>query len=156
MNPRLPLIALFAGSVFAQDGVQLKIGTWKLNIEKSKFPAGTEPRSDTRVYEDRGGGVILSKHTTVDHQGKEALTIYVAKFDDKEYPVITRGSSAFSFITFHSIDARSESCVLNRDGNVAARGRTTISRDGKTMTMTLNRTNAEGQSAQEIDVYDKQ
>ena len=77
----------------AQHKMSLKFGTWKLNVQKSKFPAGAEPRSDTRIYEDRGGGVIMSTHTTVDRQGKEALTIYAAKFDGKEYPVVTRGSS---------------------------------------------------------------
>jgi len=150
------LLLALSGRSFAEDGSQLKFGTWKLNLEKSTFAPGSKPRSDTRIYEDRGGGVIFSKHTTVDQQGREALTIYVAKFDDKEYPVITKGSSAFSFITFHAITPYSESFVLTRDGKVAVRGTTTLSKDGKTMTMTLNRTNSEGQTMQDIDVYEKQ
>ena len=98
----------------------------------------------------------MSTHTTVDQQGREALTIYVAKFDDKEYPVITKGSSAFSFITFHRIGEHSESFVLTRDGKVAVRGITSISKDGRTLTMTLNTTNAQGQTEQTIDIYEKQ
>ncbi|HMD48199.1 MAG TPA: hypothetical protein VKG79_03835 [Bryobacteraceae bacterium] len=149
------LLALLSASAFAQDGLKLKFGTWNLNLEKSTFAPGSKPRSDTRIYEDRGGGVIMSKHTTADQQGREALTIYVAKFDDKEYPVITKGSSAFSFIAFHRIDEYSESFVLTRDGKVAVRGTTTISKNGKTMTMILNRTNGEGQTARDIDIYEK-
>ena len=150
------LLALLSGQAFAQDGLTLKFGTWNLNLEKSRFAPGSKPRSDTRIYEDRGGGVIMSTHTTVDQQGREALTIYVAKFDDKEYPVITKGSSAFSFITFHVIDEHSESFVLTRDGKVAVRGTTSISEDGRTLTMTLNTTNAQGQTEQTIDIYEKQ
>ena len=140
----------------AQHKMSLKFGTWKLNVQKSKFPAGAEPRSDTRIYEDRGGGVIMSTHTTVNRQGKEALTIYAAKFDGKEYPVVTRGSSALSTIAFHVIDDYSESFVLTRDGKAATRGTTSISKDGKTLTMTLDTTNAQGQTEHIIDIYEKQ
>ena|SRR5579859_3673986 len=150
------LLAELSTQAFAQDGMKLKFGTWKLNLKKSTFASGSKPRSDTRIYEDRGDGVIMSTHTTVDQDGREALTIYVAKFDDKEYPVITKGSSAFSFITFHKVDEHSESFVLTRDGKIAVRGTTTISKDGKTMTMILNRTNGEGQTLQDIDIYEKQ
>ncbi len=150
------LLALLSTQAFAQNGLKLKFGTWNLNLDNSTFAPGSKPRSDTRIYEDRGGGVIMSKHTTVDQQGRETLTIYVAKFDDKEYPVITKGSSAFSFITFHRIDDHSESFVLTRDGKVAVRGTTSISKDGKTLTMMLNRTNGQGQTAQDIDIYEKQ
>ena len=150
------LLALLAGQAFAQDGLALKFGTWKLNVQKSKFPAGAAPKSDTRIYEDRGGGVIMSTHTTVNQQGQEALTIYAAKFDGKEYPVATRGSGALSTIAFQVIDANSESFVLTRDGKVAVRGTTSISKDGRTLTMTLNTTNAQGQTEQTIDIYEKQ
>jgi hypothetical protein len=141
----------------APADLQPKFGTWKLNLQKSKFPEETAaPQSDTRVYEDRGGGVVMSTHTTIDHHGKESLTIYAAKFDGKEYPVATRGSGALSTIAFHAIDPYSESFVLTRDGKVATRGTTTISKDGKRLTMTLNTTNSKGQTSQGISIYEKQ
>jgi hypothetical protein len=152
-------VALLLGlstNVGAQEEMKLKFGTWKLNVQKSQFPAGTEPQSDTRIYEDRGGGVIMSTHTTVNHQGKESLTIYAAKFDGKEYPVVTRGSAALSTIAFHVIDDYSESFVLTREGKVAVRGTTSISKDGRTLTMTLDTTNAQGQTEHVIDIYEKQ
>jgi hypothetical protein len=43
-----------------------------------------------------------------------------------------------------------------RDGKVATRGTTSISKDGKTMTMILNTTNAQSQPEQAIDIYEKQ
>jgi len=159
MKPLLGLMVMAAISTSsqAQPGLQLKFGTWKLNVQKSEFPPGTpRPKSDTRVYEDRGGGVIMSTHTTVSQQGQEALTIYAAKFDGKEYPVATRGSGALSTIAFHVIDAYSESFVLTRDGKVATRGTTTISKDGSILTMTLSTTDAKGQTLQGISIYEKQ
>jgi hypothetical protein len=151
----LTLLALLSVKGQAQDGLRLKFGTWKLNLEKSQFPAGAPPLSDTRVYEDRGGGVIMSTHATVDLHGKEALTIYAAKFDGKQYPVVTRGLGVLSSIAFQVIDPYSESFVLTRDGKVAVRGVTTVSKDGKTLTMTLNATNAQGQKSQGLSIYER-
>ena len=152
----LMLLALLPLSGQVQEGLHLKFGTWKLNLQKSTFAPGTAPKSDTRVYEDRGGGVVMSTHSTVNQQGQEALTIYAAKFDGKEYPVATRGLGAISTISFRVIDEYSESFVLTRDGKVAVRGATTVSKDGKTLTMTLNTTNAQGQTSQGISIYEKQ
>ena len=149
-------LATWAHVAIGQDQLRLKFGTWKLNVQKSKFPSGIAPRSDTRTYEDRGGGAIMSTHTTVGQDGQETLTTYAAKFDGKEYPVSTRGSGALSTISFHVIDEYSESFVLTRDGKVATRGTTSISKDGRTMTMTLNTTNAQGRPEQAIDIYEKQ
>jgi hypothetical protein len=152
----LALLVVWSTEAIAQKDLKLKFGTWALNLEKSKFPPGTKPQSDTRMYEDGGGGLIKSTHTTVSASGKEALTTYAARFDGKEYPVVTRGSTAPSTIAFHAIDSYSESFVLTRDGKVAVRGTTSISKDGRTMTMILNTTNAQGEPQQAIDIYEKQ
>src|ERR1700722_11995543 len=81
----LLLLALLPLSGQAPRGLQLKFGTWKLNLQRSKFPPETSPpQSDTRIYEDGGAGMIRSTHTTVNRQGEEALTTYSAKFDGKE------------------------------------------------------------------------
>ena len=150
------MLAILSANGEAQEGLRLKFGTWKLNLQKSTFPSGTEPQSDTRVYEDRGGGVVMSTHTTVNQQGQRAITLYAAKFDGKEYPVATKGSGALSTISFRIIGPYSESFVLTRDGRVATRGTTTVSKDGKTLTMRLNTTTAEGQTSQGISIYEKQ
>jgi hypothetical protein len=153
----LLLLALLPLSGQAPQGLQLKFGTWKLNLQKSKFPPDTSPpQSDTRVYEDGGAGIIRSTHTTVTGEGKEALTTYSAKFDGHEYPVVTRGSNAPSSIAFHIMNPYSESFTLTRDGKVATRGTTTISKDGKTLTMILNTVNAKGQTSQGISIYERQ
>jgi hypothetical protein len=152
----LAMLAVASTGGQAQEGLGLKFGTWKLNVQKSKFPLGGTPQSDTRVYEDRGGGVLMSTHTTITAEGHEALTIYAAKFDGRDYPVVTRGSGVVSSISFHVIDAYSESFTLTRDGKVAVQGVTTVAKDGRTLTMTLNTTNAHGQTFHGVNIYEKQ
>ena len=98
----------------------------------------------------------MSTHTTVNQQGQVAITLYAAKFDGKEYPVATKGSGALSTISFRIMDSYSESFVLTQDGKVAVRGTTAVSKDGKKLTMTLNRTNAKGQTSRGISIYEKQ
>ncbi|MGP0070481.1 MAG: hypothetical protein ACLPWF_00910 [Bryobacteraceae bacterium] len=149
------LLFLFSSEIRAQDGMRLKFGTWNLNLKKSNFAPGTKPRSDIRIYQDQGHGFIRSMHMTVSEKGEESITTYSAKFDGKEYPVVTRGSGIPGTIAFRVIDANSESFVLTRNGKVAVRGTTTISIDGKTLTMTLNRIDEEGPSSQTIDIYDR-
>ena len=153
------LAGLFLIVMSAQVGAAqnaLKFGTWKLNLEKSKFDPGPPPRSDTRTYEDAGGGLVKSTHTTVSADGKESLTIYAAKFDGREYPVETKGSSTPGSIAFHVVDAYSESFVLKRGGKVATTGNTMVSKDGKTLTITTRSPGAQGRESNNINVYEKQ
>ena len=98
----------------------------------------------------------MSTHTTITAEGDEALTIYAAKFDGKDYPVVTRGSGVVSSISFRVIDAYSESFTLTRDGKVAVQGVTTVAKDGRILTMTLNTTNAQGRTFHGVNIYEKQ
>ena len=55
---RLLFVLLFAATVFAQTPASDKwIGTWKLNIQKSKYQSGTLPKSRTLTFQESVGGV---------------------------------------------------------------------------------------------------
>ena len=60
-----------------------RIGRWQLNLSKSKF-TGTPPKSITRLYEDRGGGIVLYTGTAVTPTGTN-VTLVLYKLDGKEY-----------------------------------------------------------------------
>ena len=49
------------------------IGTWKLNVAKSKFDPGPPPKSVTWYFEDRGSGVILRTIEGIDAQGNRTF-----------------------------------------------------------------------------------
>jgi len=58
----LLLGSLFAASsAFAADPI---VGTWTLNVEKSKFTSGPAPKAATRVYTESAGVYTLNQKTT--------------------------------------------------------------------------------------------
>src|SRR6058998_3442701 len=75
-----------------------RIGSWKLDVGKSKF-AGTPPKSVTRVYEDRGGGIVLSTITTTPASGAANVLFVLYKVDGKEYPQVPRGAETTNTVT---------------------------------------------------------
>ncbi len=52
---------LAASSAFAADPI---VGTWTLNVEKSKFTSGPAPKAATRVYTESAGVDTLNQKTT--------------------------------------------------------------------------------------------
>src|SRR5262245_55481 len=64
----LLLGSLFAtSSAFAADPI---VGSWTLNVEKSKFTSGPAPKAGSRVYTESAGVYTLEMKTTT-ADGKE-------------------------------------------------------------------------------------
>src|SRR5580700_4132112 len=56
-------LVIALGSGFAAHAATMSdpaIGTWVLNVEKSKFTPGPEPKSQTRTYTQTADGVTLT------------------------------------------------------------------------------------------------
>jgi len=53
------LLVVVASSVALSQTTNPFIGTWKLNVEKSKFDPGSAVRGSTTTYEDRENGGYL-------------------------------------------------------------------------------------------------
>src|SRR5690349_9502761 len=87
------LVAVLASAVLltalAAQARDPWIGTWKLNVSKSRFSPGPPPKSNTLKIESAAGG--SQKHTFdgVDGEGKPAHSERIAKFDAAEVPVNT-------------------------------------------------------------------
>jgi len=80
----LVCLALMATMAFAAD---MSLGTWKLNLAKSKFdPANVAPKSQTVKNEAAPDGV-KQVGDIVDSAGKAVKTEYTAKYDGKDYAV---------------------------------------------------------------------
>src|SRR5215475_10775070 len=78
------LVATSSLSSFAQtDPI---IGTWKLNLAKSKLSPGPPPKSQTLTYEAVGQGVKVTVKGT-DAEGKLIDIQSTANYDGKDYPV---------------------------------------------------------------------
>jgi hypothetical protein len=61
------------------------LGTWKLNVEKSKYSPGPAPKSQISKWE-LGEGGLKTTVDGIDGQGKATHTEQIANFDGKDYP----------------------------------------------------------------------
>ena len=130
-----------------------RIGTWKLNVAKSKFSPGPAPRSNTMKIEGSGQG---EKVTTegVNAEGGPTATQYTANFDGKDSPIT--GSQNVDTVSLKRIDARTTERTNKKDGKVTVVLTSVVSQDGKTMTVTVKGTNAQGQTVNNVAVWEKQ
>jgi hypothetical protein len=148
------LIALAITTIGAL-GADNSIGTWKLNVEKSKYtPAPMPVKSLTVTREAADGGV---KQTTTGEQadGTPINASYTAKFDGKDVPVT--GNAPYDTISIKQVNANTFTDARKKTGGpYQATGRTVISGGGKTMTTTTKGANAAGKAMASTFVFDKQ
>jgi len=125
------------------------MGTWKLNEAKSKIPAGA-PKSETVTYEAAGDSIKCTIDG-VDGQGKPTHTEWTGKFDGKDYPVSDGSTRSTKMVNDNTYDV-----AVKQGGKVTMSGKVVIAADGKSRTVTLHGTDAEGKKLESKAVYDKQ
>jgi hypothetical protein len=143
-------LAAFA-SVAAQSNPIL--GTWKLNVAKSKYSPGPAPQSQTNKYDAWDGGLKLTTDG-VDAKGAKTHSEYAAKFDGKPYPFT--GNPNADMITLKRVDDRTLETQWSKGGKPTILSRSVISADGKTRTITQTGVNAQGQKVNNVIVYERQ
>jgi|SRR6185436_15039420 hypothetical protein len=128
------------------------MGTWKLNEAKSKFSAGA-PKNTTVVYEASGDmtKVIVDG---VDGAGAATHNEWTGKFDSKYYAVT--GDPTADERAYTKINSRSMSLRNRKAKKVVVSGTITVSRDGKSRTVTTRGRNDKGKWVTNTAVYDKQ
>jgi hypothetical protein len=154
---RWALLALVFFSVPALSlvafGADSNIGTWKLNLAKSKYSPGPPPKSQTLKFEAWEDGV---KYTAdgIGADGKPTHGEFAAKYDGKDYPFT--GNPDADTISYKRVDANTVEAVTKKDGKTTISAKAVISADGKTRTLTMTGKNAKGQDVNNTVVYDKQ
>jgi hypothetical protein len=140
--------AALGGVILAQSNPL--VGTWKLNVEKSKAPY----KSGTTVVEPAGDGVKL----TVDLTGTDGTAHHweiTAQYDGKDYP--STGTSPYGdSSSFKRVDARTTEITNKYHGKVINTQRIVVSADGKTRTTTTKGTDVKGQKIDAVSFYEKQ
>jgi hypothetical protein len=129
------------------------MGTWKLNVSKSKFIPGPPPKSGMVKYEPSEGGVKRTGET-IEADGKKTGFEYTAKYDGADYPI--KGSESFDTIAVRRIDDNTSEATLKKAGKVVRNAKRVISKNGKVMTITMSGANEKGEKINNISVYDKQ
>ena len=127
------------------------VGTWKLNVAKSKG-TGPAPKSGkvTITAQDNG---IKSISDGVDADGKAVHSEFAAKYDGKDYPVTGR---SYDTIALTRVDANTITLIPKKDGKAIGTGQIVVSKDGKTRTVTGKGKDANGHDTSFTAVYEKQ
>ena len=153
-------VVLALGVVLGADIVNLsaqtsdaRVGTWKLNGAKSQYSPGPAPQSLTVKVESAGQGETVTTDL-VNADGTRTTTQYTANFDGKDYPLT--GSQNADKVSLKRIDARTTERTDKKGDTVVLTFTRVVSQDGKTMTVTVKGTNAQGQAVDNVAVWEKQ
>lgn len=148
----LACIALLAASTAAFAG-DAWLGTWKLDVAKSKFSPGPAPKSETLTWKAVGGGVQLTSHV-VRADGKEFRGGYTTRYDGKEVPWKGNPDADASIAT--RTNDYGYINVWKKGGEVVMTATVIVSNDGKTMTISQTGKNAKGETVDNTEVYTKE
>ena len=144
-------VALSFAAAAACFAANPQIGTWKLNEAKSKLVPGMG-KNTTVVYTEENDNIKVTVEG-VDKDGKPTHSVWVGKFDGKAYPV--EGNLPYDSVAYQVVNERTNDITTTKDGKIVWSGKITVSADGKSRTVTMNGTNADGKKFKGKAVYDK-
>jgi hypothetical protein len=127
------------------------IGTWKLNEAKSKLVPGMG-KNTTVTYAEQKDKIKITVDG-VDKDGKPTHSVWVGKFDGKAYPV--KGNLPYNSVAYRVVNDRTNDITAMKDGKIGWTGQITVAADGKSRTVTINGTDANGKKFKGKAVYDK-
>lgn len=131
-----------------------RIGTWKLNVARSKFDTAAVRKSETRTYE-LSGSKVTAHSESVRSDGTKQEVSFDATPDCKDHPYTSNPPFYADTVSVR----RSGNHFIGqskKDGKLLFTTTDSFSADGKTMTMTSKGTNANGKSVNSVRVYEKQ
>ena len=124
------VMVLAAGSVLLAQSNPF-VGTWKLNVEKSKYDPGPAPQSATRTW-DASGMVMVNG---VSAAGKANSYGYTIKDDGKEYATMGAIPNTADKISSKKLDANTYEAKFTKAGTQVEVTTFKLSNGGKTLTI---------------------
>ena len=115
------------------------LGTWTLDVARSKVDYGALPKSEVRTYEVAAAGGIRLSVEGVDGAGGTCAG--------------TRNGG--DTVSWKPIDAFTIDAIVKKGGSVVNATRLVVSRDGKALTITENGTDSNGRATHGVRVYKK-
>ena len=153
MKTRIAVVAVALSFVAAAAcfAANPHIGTWKLNEAKSKIPAGMG-KNTTVTYTEQKDKIKVTVEG-VDKNGKPTHSVWVGKADGKAYPA--KGNLPYNSVAYRVVNDRTNDITAMKDGKTLWTGRIAVAADGKSRTVTINGTDANGKKFKAKYFYDK-
>jgi hypothetical protein len=130
------------------------IGTWKLNVAKSRFDPDRKPKNQTLTIEEWGADGVKYTADGADADGRPTHVEFQAKYDGKF--VTLTGSPDANALSIKRINANKFESTTQLNGKQMSFMSIVFSEDGKTRTLTQIGKNAVGHDVHNTIVYDKQ
>jgi hypothetical protein len=142
----------FSGVLLAAD---VFTGTWKLNVAKSKFAAGTEAKEVTAVIAEQGANLeVTVKGTAGDGKPIAVKYTFPAKGGAVSY---TEGAPATgATVTAKRVNPNTIDSASSLNGKEVGSTHAVVSADGKTVTRVVKGMDAQGKAFQNTEVYERQ
>ena len=138
------LAMMIAGAGAAQQATP-RIGKWKLKQEP--------PAVNIMTYEQAGQGMKVTVDA-VNASGQKTHWTYTTMLDGKDEPITGNPNADTAAVT--KKDETTNEIVYKKDGKVTQTATNVISADGKTVTVTFHRTDAQGKPVTTVAVYERQ
>jgi hypothetical protein len=146
--------AIAARPLLAEDNPFL--GTWKLNVAKSKFEPGPAPKSQTRTVAMQGNGTKYS-FEGVGGDGTPFAFSFVSYLDGTEAAVKGTGiPGGADSITLKRVNPHKIEGTLAKGGKEVGKVVAEVSKDGKITTVKGKGKTVEGKEYSSESVYEKQ
>jgi hypothetical protein len=140
-------------TAFAQSDPLL--GTWQLNLAKSRYSAPA-PKSST-VYFQAEGQNRKGTAVGIDAAGNPTVLVAPSYNDDGKPNLMTATPAiAYDVTTNTRVDAYTVNFSRTKAGREVQTGTRVVSQDGRTLTFTVTGTGANGEQINNIAVYEKQ
>jgi hypothetical protein len=146
------LAALTVGVAARAQTPDPYVGTWTLDVAKSSFKPGPAPKSTTVVAEAAGKGLKVS----VDAVGADGTPMkwgYTTMRDGKDVPVT--GNPNYDTVAWTQHTPTTVTAEYKKGGKVVTTSKTSVSADGKTVTLTSSGPDPKGQAVNIVAVYTK-
>ena len=139
------------------QSTDLWVGTWQLNVAKSTHSPGPSPRSNTLTIESVPGGGQRHALDGINAQGQPIHSESVARFDGTDIPVeVAPPQKTVTTNRFRKTGDRSFEVIVTVDGKATTTSRVFVSPDGKSLALMTKGTNAQGQTVNNTQLWDRQ
>ena len=155
LSAALSLVLATSAAMLAQTQKDAHLGTWKLNVAKSKFNPGPGYKSETRTYTPTADGYKFEGER-VNPDGSTQKYGFTVKYDNKDYPVTGKDPGGADTIAVKLVDASNIESTSKKDRDVPYTSKVVVSQDGKVMTITTKGKNPDGEPFDNVQVYDRQ